>query len=63
MKVAIDMDGTLWAHQELFMAIWRGLNSAKHEVGILTAHIGSKDADLQLVVARIVIFLGLVLTY
>lgn len=43
MKVAIDIDGTLKAHPELFSELARALRARGHTVGILTAHHESRE--------------------
>lgn len=48
MLVGIDLDGTAWSHQYLFQEIIKSLQSRGHKVGILTAHTGLKEKDLDL---------------
>lgn len=53
MKIAIDLDGTAWAHRELFRCMINGFIAAGHQVGILTGHnVKSAVADLHLWKAR-----------
>ena len=48
MKVGIDLDGTAWKYPFLFTEIVKGLKSQGHTVGIVTAHRGLREADLNL---------------
>ena len=43
LKVAIDLDGTMWAHPELFSEMARALKARGHSVGILTANHVSRE--------------------
>lgn len=53
MRIGIDLDGTAWAHRELFKAMIHGFIACGHEVGIVTAHNERlKEADLDLWDAR-----------
>ena len=38
MKISIDMDGTLWQHQDFFRAFMKAMQKDGHQVGILTSH-------------------------
>jgi hypothetical protein len=53
MKISIDLDGCLWHHQTFFRDLMRGMQSAGHQVGILTSHKKIHiSADLALLEKR-----------
>jgi hypothetical protein len=53
MKISIDLDGCLWHHQAFFRDLMRGMQTAGHEVGILTSHKTIHEpADRALLAAR-----------
>lgn len=43
--IAIDLDGTMWAHPELFSEMARALKARGHSVGILTANHVSRERE------------------
>lgn len=48
LKIAIDWDGTLWAHKRFFREFMEAMQAAGHQVGILTGHRErSRERDLQ----------------
>ena len=53
MKISIDLDGCLWHHQAFFRDFMRSMQSAGHQVGILTSHKTIHEpADRALLAAR-----------
>ncbi|MCK5617199.1 hypothetical protein KAR91_85840 [Candidatus Pacearchaeota archaeon] len=38
MKIAIDMDGTLWQHMNFFRSFMLSMQASGHQVGIMTVH-------------------------
>jgi hypothetical protein len=52
-KISIDLDCTLWHHQNFFRALIPAMQAAGHQVGILTSHkIIHRPADLALLRER-----------
>lgn len=48
MKISIDIDGTLWQHQDLFRAFSWAMKAAGHEIGICTGQLQeSKENNLR----------------
>jgi hypothetical protein len=47
LRIALDLDGTLWQYKTFFRELAWALTKAGHEVGILTGHAGGKEADLH----------------
>jgi len=53
MKISIDYDGTMWSHMAFFRALMHTMQTAGHQVGVLTGHTpDGKDRDIALMVAR-----------
>ena len=48
MKIGIDLDGTAWRYQEFFKEFIKAMKLRGHTVGIVTAHRGIKQEDLNL---------------
>lgn len=53
MKIAIDMDGTLWQHMGFFRHFMKAMLATGHEVGIMTVHSPKiEERDLALLKSR-----------
>ena len=52
MKIAFDLDGTIWSYQRMFAQLHGVLSLSGHEVGILTEHLGAQEADRTLLCRR-----------
>ena len=53
MRISIDFDGTMWSHMGFFREFMRAMQSAGHQVGVLTGHSASTaEADIRLMIAR-----------
>jgi hypothetical protein len=53
LKIAIDLDGTAWKHQEFFKDFIIGMRLLGHSIGIITAHsMNYLEKDLELWKAR-----------
>ena len=53
MKIAFDLDGTLWSYQRIFRGMQALLQRSGHQVGILTTHgIDARGNDIELLKKR-----------
>ena len=52
MKIAFDLDGTLWSYQQTFVRMKYMFEMAGHKVGILTEHLNNREGDVDLLRKR-----------
>jgi hypothetical protein len=52
MKISLDLDGTLYRYPDFFRMLMIALQSAGHEVGILTGHSQDSEAHDRQKLAR-----------